>query len=309
MKKLKFYTTHINHDSLKHIALVPMIHPFFRTEVPSVDRGSLYSLIFDSYWQSAHSYFELTSLEECDIVVLPYDWRRVRGNDWLPNRTFSREYPIAREIKDLSLQIYKAAKAKNKPVVVFFQGDRSHEKIPLKQATVFREGLYQSRRTLSDFVLPAFSEDLIKIYCQGNIVVRSKQLKPTVGFCGLAGDWKWSDLVRLGLYQTLMLATQGRPDVPPRRGENLRTQALGILAKHPAIETNFILRKKNVFLAVPMTRSGKNIVSSLSPTWLEATIFFAAAALEIIPLGFTKLYAWEESLFSSIQIRVSPTIV
>ncbi|MDX2097388.1 MAG: exostosin family protein [Leptolyngbyaceae cyanobacterium bins.59] len=244
MHKLKVYTEDNTSAALKNIPLEPMVHPFFKERITNVNKRNLDALRYDRYWHAPSSPFTFSCLEECDLVILPYDWYWVRGPHW----KYPVNSPVAKEVKRINTQLYYKAREYQKPVAVFFRGDRSHESIPLKEAIVFREGLYQSRRSAHDFALPAFSEDIAPQWSSQHTNIRPKQPKPTVGFCGLVGTWKLKQLAGLGAYQALMLATQGRLDASPYKGEILRTKALATLQQHQGIETNFILRQESVFL-------------------------------------------------------------
>lgn len=244
--KIKIYCEDFSHNNLRR-PLAPMIAPFFLTKK---NKNKTYSwhLSFELYWEMYNSIFQLSSLCEADIAVLPYDWFWVRSSRWLPYGTNYLDNQISREIKKLSIQYYQKVREKNKPVVIFFSGDRSHEKLPFKEAIVFREGIYQSKRKSADFVLPAFSEDLVKNYLSGEIIVRTKNPRPTVGFCGLAKGNDWSNFLKLGVYHSLMLVNTGNLDVSPYKGEILRTQIINNLVNQSALETNFLIRTRSVFL-------------------------------------------------------------
>ena len=241
--QLKLYSEDNNNHLLKTIPLAPIIHAFF-ADPKNFDYTNYKNLNFKHYWEECHSFFTISSLADAQIAVFPYDWFWVRGATWV--------YPInslvSKEVRKLSLAYYQKVQDKKTPVL-FFTGDRSHEKVPFKNVIVFREGLYQSQRKASDFALPAFSEDLVKYYLSGSITPRAKNVKPTVGFCGLAKKGSLKNLAKLGIYHSLMLATTGSPDVSPYKGEELRTKLIAQLGSHSAIETNFVIYNESIFLA------------------------------------------------------------
>lgn len=76
-----------------------------------------------------------------------------------------------------------------KPVVLFSAGDYTAN-VPFSGLTIFQPCAYRSRRFENGnrvFALPAFISDFVKLYCDGQLPLRSKGPKPVVGFCGLAG--------------------------------------------------------------------------------------------------------------------------
>lgn len=267
MTQLKFYTEGFDHPLLKDIPLVLLIHGILRDFKTHPDELSPWELRFSDYWQQSSDYLVLSSLEECDIVVLPYDWSWVRGHHWLPKARSD----VSQAIAQLSHSLYGKAIAHDKPAIAFFSGDRSHEAIPFSKATIFRQSIYQSRRSDREFAFPAFSEDLMQQVDTLNgsdyrseknaqLVIRPKSEVPTVGFCGLATLPSFKN--RLGdlLYHSLMLVTQGYPDVSPHKGAKLRVQAIEKLQQTPGINTNFILRNQSVFFNASLSNEQKKNV-------------------------------------------------
>lgn len=221
-----------------------ILSPFWGVPVESNLGGSEHSWAkrFTRYAQVGHSFFEMTSLEEADIAIMPINWLAIRGLTW---RTIKRNKPA----RDLALQFAKKVEAAGKPLVVFFAGDCSDEEIPIKNAIVFRESLYRSRRKNTDFAVPAVNEDLVEQYFGNELSIRQKRAKPVVGFCGYA---KKTPFVQAQLkniiYQSVMLGVHGRTGVPAYKGHNLRSQALQTLSTSSLIDTNFVLRDGQVFL-------------------------------------------------------------
>jgi hypothetical protein len=184
--------------------------------------------------------FELTSLDECDIAVLPVDWMNVRGAHWL-TKTNQKALERCQEFAQLVAPT-------GKPLVMFFSGDCSGEPVPLPGATVFRHHTYRSRRGKTDFVFPAFVEDFVHHYFAGKTPIRRKSATPTVGFCGLARPQSPSEWLKLPIYHALMLKRFGHPDVSPYKGITLRQRALRVLGASRAVKTNFVIHGETVFL-------------------------------------------------------------
>ncbi len=226
---------------LNDSTLADILYPF---ESNSLEKHQ-YSWLrpYDNYIKCGRSFFDMVSLEEADLVILPFNWADIRGWSWR-----SKIDKRKRELADRAIQFAQKAEQAGKPLVVFFSGDCSDEEIPIKNAKVFRVGPYRSTKKQNDFVAPAFVEDLVEHYLEGLLPIRQKREKPVVGFCGLAKQDSWKMKLKTIVYQGVMLTKQGRTGIPPYKGEILRTKALGILANNPLVDTNFIIRDRSVFL-------------------------------------------------------------
>lgn len=249
---LRFYTDGLDQPTLAHIPLVPLIQGLFRGIETEESEFSPWKHRFNDYWQISSQFLTLSDLKSCDVVILPYDWYWVRGPHW---RQRYADPVVAPVVERVNRRLYEQAVAAGKPVVLFFTGDRSHEAVPFPNAIILREGLYQSRRTAREFVVPAFAEDLLQqvdqinpSFAPGQVVIRPKADRPTVGFCGLAKPITLKMQLKDWVYHGAMLKNQGHWDVSPHLGEKLRIRALKILDNSPDLDRNFIVRGQSVFL-------------------------------------------------------------
>jgi hypothetical protein len=233
-------TVHTDPDVQRpDLPLVPMIHGLFR-DLARAGELTSWEQRFGPWWNVASRYLVPGSLIESDVAILPLDWYWVRGPSWW-NR-------VDRDLMQRAIAFAARVRDVGKPLIVFFSGDRSHEAIPLPGAVVFREGPYRSRWSASDVALPAFPEDLVAHFFEGELPMREWSPRPVVGFCGLAGRrTSLADLGKLALYHARMLAVQHWADVSPYKGENLRVDALARIADAPGLQTNFVIRQQSVF--------------------------------------------------------------
>lgn len=221
------------------LPLAPMLHGLFR-DVHPANRGTSWEQRFVDWWRIAPEHVELVPLADAQVAVLALDWYWVRGPSWRSRA----DKGLLRGAKAFAEKV----RATGKPLLIFFAGDRSHETLPVKDAIVFREGSYRSRRGPRDFAMPGFSEDLVEHFFGGVLPLRPWASTPVVGFCGLAGSRKsWLDKCKAAVYHGRMLATQRWLDVSPTRGENLRAEALEILAQAQSVRTNILIRSAGVF--------------------------------------------------------------
>lgn len=221
-----------------------ILSPFWGipSETPLEDQKYPWTKLYVRYEEVGRSFFDLTSLEAADVAIVPVNWIDVRGNTW---RTIKRN----KVAQDLAIKFSQKVEKARKPVVIFFAGDCSDEEIPIKNAIVFRQSLYHSKKKPSDFAFPAFVEDAVKQYLDDKLPIRQKSDKPVVGFCGYAQKTPFLQAQLKNIsYHSLMFALHGKTGVPPYKGHNLRFQALRNLSTSPIVDTNFTKRETLVFL-------------------------------------------------------------
>jgi hypothetical protein len=183
---------------------VPILVPFWG--VNPEDPGDPSAGRYDRYSATGSSFLTLTSLAEADAAVFPQSWAGALASvDGLERaRRFTAH----------------AAEA-GKPAVVFFWSDLE-DRVPL-DAIVLRTSLSRSTRLATEFAQPAWSEDFLERYLGGTPSLRTKRVRPTVGFCGFAPEPKR----RFG-----------------RRfaGGTARVLALNELQRSAFVDTNIVLR-------------------------------------------------------------------
>lgn len=219
---------------------VAMLAPFWRT---LKEHKYSWSSRFDSYIENGSSWFEMTSLKEADVAILPVPWREIRGT----GRKFQAKEN--KEAKRLAIEFYQQATKAEKPVVVFFLGPRSDEPIPLKEAIVFRGSLYRSQRQANEFTSPLWTEDIVKYYFENILPIRQKKEKPVVGFCGFVQKEQPLMQLKDKLHRGIMFAKTGQIKGSPYLGHSLRAKAVKYLSASSLVETNFIERTGYAFLS------------------------------------------------------------
>jgi hypothetical protein len=201
---------------------VVMLYPFWgkNAENPRMPTSGRY----DHYEQHGGELFEMTSLAQAEVAVLPAPWEDVRENA---------------DRRALASEFVALASRAGKPVLVFFWHD-SAEEVCIPNSILFRTSLYQSRRKANEFAMPSWSEDFIERYLGGRLVERRKQDKPVVGFCGAAGPLEpplRTQLKHLAK-RVANAAGLGQHDV----SRELRARAMAFLKQSPLTETNFVIR-------------------------------------------------------------------
>jgi len=233
-----------------HWLMRPLLNPQLKNsnvsncEGDSADREVQKALA--QYNRTAHSLFRLTDLEHCDVAVVPMDWTHIRGgHSW-----------HATPDKGILLRVMEFARVAsiaNKPIVVFFCGERSHEPIAIDDAFVFRCSMYRSSKTERDFSIPqVLLPDIRSEFKDRKFSPRVKAAHPTVGFCGFARRVTSTERLKTVAYKLYTKATLGFADVSQYKGLELRYKCIKVLQGSHQVKSNFLLRSNSVYL-------GKNL--------------------------------------------------
>ena len=223
---------------------VMMLFPFWGEGHPQNGR-------FERYSEIGRSFFEMTSLEEADIAVMPVAWELVTENE---------------SAMDLARDFAEKVKASGKRTIIFFWSD-SDEEVPIDHAVVFRTSMYRSKRRANEYAMPSWSDDFVAKYQGGKLPVREKKRKPVVGFCGYAAPLKppFSSKLRAALGACAALWRERK--IQPRHGAHTRAEALRYLSRSNQVETNFIIRDQ--FLAGALLTDGRTDSDRFSRAQLE----------------------------------------
>jgi len=220
------------------MAPTSILYPFWS----DLHSGEIYSWIspYNRYVEVGQSFFEMVPLEAADIAILPMDWRSIRGDSWRGSSDKNAE--------QLAIQFAELVHQAGKPLVVFFGSECSDESIPIKDAIVLRQSVYQSLPQFANSpIFPFFCEDFVKEFLENQLPIRQKGQKPTVGFRGFARPLSLDRRVKTLVYHGMMLSKEGRLGASPYKGESLRVKALNILSNHPEIESKIKIFDRAVF--------------------------------------------------------------
>jgi hypothetical protein len=213
---------------------VVMLYPFWGKNPEEVRDPS--SGRFDRYAETGARFFQMTTLADADVAILPVDWTWVTEN--------------VESLKSAERFIQEAGRL-GKPAVVFYWSD-SDRAIEYKHALVFRTSLYRSRQRPNEFAMPAWSEDFVAKYLSGQAPLRPKRARATVGFCGYAPSVA-PESRALGhrvQYQMRKGKSLLKSLLRQRADASIRLTALQGLQGCPGIDTNFVLRA-SFFGSVP----------------------------------------------------------
>jgi len=229
-----------------HWLLRPLLNPQLRNaNSPSPGRDSADREVkkaLAQYDQTAHTLFRLTDLESCDVAVVPMDWTHIRGGH-------SWHATPEKEVLLRVMEFARVAAAANKPVVVFFCGERSHEAIAIDNAFVFRCSIYRSSMTERDFAIPqVLLPDIRSEFEERNFSPRIKAVNPTVGFCGFVRSVTLAERLKTVAYKLYTRVKLGVADVSQYKGLELRQKCVETLRRSNRVKPNFMLRSNSVYL-------------------------------------------------------------
>jgi Exostosin family len=187
---------------------------------------------YDRFAQMGKDFFCLTSLEEAEIALLPFDGRFLLPAPHKP--------PDPKLIAHAAQFVEKARTAGLKTIVV--ANCDTIAPVPLPDVIVFRNSLNSRTRRANEFTLPAWHEDLVRAHLGGHIQVRERRDVPSVGFCGLAATTKPRRRRRLKMIARKALHPLGI-HIEHNDGIYLRRDAMLALDQYSGLKTQFIVRK------------------------------------------------------------------
>lgn len=112
--------------------------------------------ILERVIQETPKYIELSSLEDCDLVLLPFKYGHSDATTYI-----------------------EEAKSAGKKIMVIFNDDSSQE-LPLgDEAIVLRTSFYRSTKKKNEYAMVPFCADFYD-----STIVKVKENQPTISFCG-----------------------------------------------------------------------------------------------------------------------------
>lgn len=152
--------------------------------------------------------------EVCDFLLIPYNYFSVRND--------------AKLINDFTQLSHKH----HKMIIIFAYGD-SDESIDIADSLIFRTSQYSYKKKRNEIIMPGYTEDLADL---AKLEIRTKNMKPTIGFCGWAGFKDLKSHIKFSLKNILRTGVM-------KQGIYYRKKALRALSLSEKINPNFIIRK------------------------------------------------------------------
>lgn len=177
------------------------------------------------YQYSKRDFTLADSIEDADFVVVPYPYERLKAAN--PER-------LAGIIAD--------AEKEGKPLLIDGSGDIEHP-IDIPNCVILRISQYAYAKRINEITVPGNVEDLLEAYEGGELKVREKGERPSVGFVG------WASLSlkdRLKLWVKELPITLAALVWPERYAEHkgllFRVKVLKALESCPKIKPQFTAR-------------------------------------------------------------------
>lgn len=230
-KKLKFFT---DLGLLRLGQPVEMLFPFIngydKTEEAEIIRHGR----FDKYLKEGKEFLEISSLENCDICLLPVYYDVIENQ-----KEFEKEIePFIRQVE-----------ASGKKILIFVGHDVLNIDIDVKNAIIFNSAISKSKQAANVHAWPHFFEDFLERYSDSELKVRHKGAKPVVGFCGYApplGVSMGREKI-VGAAKLLANYMGVLQKYPHRVSHSYRARAVRGLQKSAKVITNFRLKSSFAF--------------------------------------------------------------
>ncbi|RCW36719.1 exostosin family protein [Marinilabilia salmonicolor] len=176
--------------------------------------------------------YELVEMvDDADFCLLPFPWN----------------YYYTNKCKDEALQFIDDCHKAHKEVVTFTSGDFGVPPL-VKDVIVIRQSGYHSQRLDKQYALPAFVNDPVERFFEGDVQFRKKQDKPVVGFCGqgTSSPFRYAGVFVSNIFRNLKyylgVSYYEPQDLYPSTLR--RNKVLSFFEKSSLTETDFIIRQK-----------------------------------------------------------------
>lgn len=202
---------------------IPLLYPSWGT--PLIHRTPFLESLFEHYSFDTRLYSITDDVKAADMVLMPYSHRTalVRCPDLIEE---CRETALALDI----------------PFLIDGTGDIEYP-VDAQNALVLRYGGYRFARKPNEIHIPLYADDLLERFCGGDIHIRKKTQKPTVGFAG------WTSLTQFQKIKTTLkeIPTRSRclfdnRYCAYRKGIFFRQRAISELKQSELVELNSIER-------------------------------------------------------------------
>lgn len=202
---------------------IPLLYPFWGTTL-SKERVPFQYALFERYGFNP-VYYGITEHEhEADLVLMPY-----------------AHSLVLRAMPKLFEECRNTARRLGKPLLIDGVGDIEHS-VP-RDIFVLRYGGYHFSRTQNEIIIPPYADDLLEVYCKGEVLLREWREVPTVGFSG------WASLTPVQEMRTLLKELPDRllgvfmtRYRAKKKGVFFRRDTLAILKRSPYIALNVLAR-------------------------------------------------------------------
>ncbi len=201
----------------------PLLYPFWGNPLDPA-RVPFQHALFEHYSFDPAYYRVVDKAEEADVVLMPY------AHNW-----------VLRTMPELFEECRTTAKRLRKPLLVDGIGDIENPIPP--DVLVLRYGGYRFERKGNEIFIPPYADDLLEVYCNGQLQLRAKNAKPIIAFAGW-GSLLWRQQLRT-IVKELLDRVYGLFDSrwrAKKKGVFFRAKAIQILQRSDKVVCNFLTR-------------------------------------------------------------------
>lgn len=222
MEPIKLYAPEKYRES-KLDTHIGLLFPFWG--VTTKESAPYVRAAFLQYQYSKNDFTLVQNIEDCDYVVVPYSYDRLKKTN--PNKLAG---------------IISEAQRAGKPLIIDGAGDIEHP-IDVANSIILRVSQYRYSKKPNEITIPFPAEDLLETYASGELKLREKTERPVVGFTGWVSV---SAKMRLKLWvKELPISLMELIDKKrgaEHKGILFRQKAIRALSRNPHVGTNFIRR-------------------------------------------------------------------
>jgi len=211
---------------------VDLLVPFVGIKNPEFSEGRILANTFSAYNKNAADYFDFTSIEECDVALLPIRYK-------ILDTQFKKDI---QPFLDSTI-------ASGKKVLLFLETFVEEYDINIENAIIFTRAISKSTQQSNAYSFPLFFEDYITFYRDGNLSLRNKGAKPLVGFCGYAPPLgiKFGKAKIIGLLKLIANYAGIMRHFPNKSSHSTRARVLWHLQRSKIADTNFRIKQLFAF--------------------------------------------------------------
>jgi hypothetical protein len=160
--------------------------------------------------------------------------------------TMKWQHYVEQDRVDQVLRSIELARRARRPIAVFSASDfEANFPVAGSDIHLFQASGYRSRRRQTNHGMPAFFEDPLPTFCDGQLRLREKGPRPVVGFCGQAGAslaHHAARVVRNRVNRVAWRLGRRRWEPPPLEHTWFRQRVLNTFQRSASVDARFVLR-------------------------------------------------------------------
>ncbi len=207
-----------------HVQHVPLLFPFWGNGFDAKQIPFQHAL-FERNTFDTSLYSITNELSKADCILLPY--------------SHNHALKFAPEVLDECIALSVSS---GKPLVIDGVGDIERP-VTFPNAVVIRYGGYRFLNKDNEIHIPPYADDLLELYCGGELKLRQKQQTPSISFAGWASLTPKQEVraILKELPERLRALIDSRYGAM-KKGVFFRRQAVKVLQGSPLVEANTLVR-------------------------------------------------------------------